>query len=81
MNGFRNGLDLASRFAGDFPAILVIMVTVFDTSWLEQRLANWGAYGIVSKQRIDEELPGLLDRIHFLRASTKRPLPDNKTDC
>jgi DNA-binding NarL/FixJ family response regulator len=79
LNGFRNGLDLASRFAEAFPAILVVMVTVFETSGLEQGLAHRGAYGTVSKQRMDEELPVLLDRIHrSLRASNDSP--DQKTD-
>lgn len=64
-----NGLEVASRLASEFPDILVVIVTAIDVPKLGLRLSDRGVYGLVSKQRMDQELPEMLDQILHSHAS------------
>jgi two-component system, NarL family, response regulator DesR len=64
-----NGLEVASRLASEFPDILVVIVTALDAPTLRLRLSDRGVYGVVSKQRMNQELPEMLDQILHLHAS------------
>jgi two-component system, NarL family, nitrate/nitrite response regulator NarL len=58
-----SGLEVASRLATEFPNILVVIVTGLDARKLGPRLSDRGVYGLVTKQRMSEELPEVLDQI------------------
>ena len=60
-----SGLEVASRLAADFPGILVVIVTGLDAPKLSDR----GVYSLVSKQRMNQELPQVLDQIRHTAAS------------
>jgi two-component system, NarL family, response regulator DesR len=64
-----SGLEVASRLASDFPGILVVIVTGLDAPKLGLRLSDRGVYGLVSKQRMHQELPEVLDQILHSSAS------------
>jgi DNA-binding NarL/FixJ family response regulator len=64
-----SGLEVASRIASEFPDILVVIVTGLDAPKLGLRLIDRGVYGLVSKQRMNTELPEMLDQILHLPAS------------
>lgn len=58
-----NGLEVASRLAAQFPAILVVIVTGIDVSSSTAKLSELGVHGIVAKQDLSEQLPDVLHRI------------------
>jgi DNA-binding NarL/FixJ family response regulator len=64
-----SGLEVASRLASEFPDILVVIVTGLDAPKLGLRLSDRGVYGLVSKQRMNYELPEMLDQILHPHAS------------
>jgi len=61
-----NGLQLAAQFAKEFPTMLVVIVTAFDTPRLHHKLSGRGVFGIIAKQQLGEELPAILDKIRPL---------------
>jgi two-component system, NarL family, response regulator DesR len=61
-----NGLQVAAQLAKEFPAMLVIIVTAFDTPRLHHKLSERGVFGVVAKQQLSEELPAMLDQIRPL---------------
>jgi DNA-binding NarL/FixJ family response regulator len=61
-----NGLQLAAQLAKEFPAMLVVIVTAFDTPRLHHKLSGHGVFGVVAKQQLSEELPAMLDQIRPL---------------
>lgn len=64
-----NGLEVASRLAVEFPAILVVIVTAIDVSNLSARLSAFGVHGVIAKQDLSEQLPALLHQMfHIPRA-------------
>jgi two-component system response regulator DesR len=64
-----NGLEVASRLAAEFPAILVVIVTGIDVSDSAARLSELGVHGVIAKQELSEQLPEVLHRIlHIPRA-------------
>jgi DNA-binding NarL/FixJ family response regulator len=58
-----NGLEVAARLSASVCGPLVVIVTGFETPGIGQRLLACGVAGLVSKQRLSEELPKLLDQI------------------
>jgi len=64
-----SGLEVASRLASEFPDILVVIVTGIDAPKLGLRLSDRGVYGLVSKQRMNQELPAVLDQIRHSSAN------------
>jgi DNA-binding NarL/FixJ family response regulator len=64
-----SGLEVASRLAADFPGILVVIVTGLDAPKLGSKLSDRGVYSLVSKQRMNQELPQVLDQIRHTAAS------------
>jgi DNA-binding NarL/FixJ family response regulator len=63
-----SGLEVATRLASEFPGILVVIVTGLDAPKLGLRLSDRGVYGLVSKQRMNLELPVVIDQIRHLPA-------------
>jgi DNA-binding NarL/FixJ family response regulator len=61
-----NGLQVAAQLAKEFPAMLVIIVTAFDTPRLHHKLSERGVFGVIAKQQLGEELPAMLDQIRPL---------------
>lgn len=65
-----NGIEAASQLIQELPATRVIMVTVHDTPEVQRACLECGAHGFVAKQRLDGELPPLLQRIFGGQLST-----------
>lgn len=64
-----NGLEVASRLAAEFPAILVVIVTGIDVSDSATRLSQLGVHAVVAKQEMSEQLGQVLHQIlHIPRA-------------
>jgi DNA-binding NarL/FixJ family response regulator len=64
-----SGLEVASRLAAEFPDILVVIVTGLDAPKLGLKLSDRGVYGLISKQRMNTELPEVLEQILHMPAS------------
>jgi DNA-binding NarL/FixJ family response regulator len=58
-----NGLDVAARLSQSTPAPRVIIVTGIDFSVTPDRAHKLGVTGVVSKQRLTEEFPEVLEQI------------------
>lgn len=58
-----NGLEVAARLSTGTSTPLVIIVTGLELSGIGERARECGVAGVVSKQRLSEELPKLLDEI------------------
>lgn len=56
-----NGLDATAELHRRFPATRVIMVTGHDNAELRRASQEVGAEGVVRKDRLAQELPGILD--------------------
>jgi DNA-binding NarL/FixJ family response regulator len=63
-----SGLEVASQIAKEFHDILVVIVTGLDAPKLGLKLSDRGVYGLVSKQRMNTELPEVIDQIRHLPA-------------
>jgi len=64
-----SGLEVSTRLASEFPDILVVIITGLDAPKLGLRLSDRGVYGLVSKQRMNQELPEIIDQILHSAAS------------
>ena len=64
-----SGLEVATRLASEAPGVLVVIVTGLDAPKLGLKLSDRGVYGLVSKQRMNKELPEVLDQIRHAAAS------------
>ncbi len=58
-----NGIEAAARLRHDLPDTRIIMVTVHDSPEVRQACRESGADGFIAKERLDEELPGLIEHI------------------
>lgn len=58
-----NGLEATALFRRRYPQMRVIMVTMHDTPELRQASLEKGAHGFVAKNRLGQELPGILERV------------------
>lgn len=58
-----SGIEAASQLIRELPRTRVIMVSVHDLPEVRQACEECGADGFIAKERLDEELPCLLQRI------------------
>lgn len=58
-----NGIDAAARLRQDLPAARIIMVTAHDSPEVRQACRDAGADEFIAKERLDQELPALLEQI------------------
>lgn len=58
-----NGIETAARLRQELPTIRIIMVTVHDRPEVRQACSEAGADGFIAKERLDQELPALLEQI------------------
>jgi DNA-binding NarL/FixJ family response regulator len=58
-----NGLEATALLRHRYPEMRVIMVTMYDTPELRQASQDSGALGFVSKGRLRQDLPALLDEV------------------
>jgi CheY-like chemotaxis protein len=64
-----NGLQATVELRRRFPEIPVVIVTAHQISCLRQICYDNGAFDLVTKSRLDDELPGVLARILRSRES------------
>lgn len=55
-----NGAEIAERLTRQFPAMRVIIVSVYDTAETQRLARLSGAHGFVGKRRLATELPAVV---------------------
>jgi CheY-like chemotaxis protein len=58
-----SGLETVTRISQQHPSVPVILVTAHDSPDLEKASHVCGAFGFARKQRLNQDLPGLLERL------------------
>lgn len=58
-----NGLEATTVLRSRYPDTQVILVTMHDTPELRQASLEGGAFGFVSKGRLGQDLPSVLERV------------------
>lgn len=57
------GLQLAGQLKQSYPGIPVIMLTVRNNAESKPDYSGYGAFGFVPKQRLNQELPRMLNEV------------------
>jgi two-component system NarL family response regulator len=58
-----NGLEATALLRRRHPEARVIMITMHDTPELRQASLEGGAHGFVSKSRLSQDLPAVLEKV------------------
>jgi CheY-like chemotaxis protein len=58
-----NGLEAVTHISKTHPSLPVILVTAHDSPELQKASLVCGAFGFARKQRLNQDLPGLLEQL------------------